>query len=436
MKQLLLAYYGDDFTGSTDALEFLCRSGAKTMLFIEPPTAAQLSKYHDLQAYGVAGKTRSLPPKEMEQVLLPAFEQMKASGAKHVHYKNCSTFDSAPHIGSIGMAIDCGATIFQNKRISVLGGTPALGRYCVFGNLFARMGIGSSGAIYRLDRHPSMSKHPVTPAGESDLRLHLQQQTNKKIGLIDMLQLGQPVEQWSLHLQPDESVVLVDALYDVQLTKIGNWLDLLADENGPQFSAGGSAVEMALGKYWNDTGLLNDDTSWDHPGKAAPLLVISGSCSPVTVTQINWAKANAFEEVIMDVAAVCETAEGGAGIESDAAQAIHYLQQGKSVIVHTGFKQTENLSSEKLGTALGLVAKKAIEMTGVRRLVISGGDTSSYAARALEIEAVVMIAPLVLGAPLCSAISSNEIINGLEINFKGGQVGGEGYFGVLLNGEL
>jgi 3-oxoisoapionate kinase len=93
----------------------------------------------------------------------------------------------APHlihqlsVGSIGKAIDCGATVFQNKLIPVIGGMPALGRYCLFGNLFARMGIGSNGKIYRLDRHPSMSKHPVTPADESDLRLHLGKQTEKKI---------------------------------------------------------------------------------------------------------------------------------------------------------------------------------------------------------------------------------------------------------------
>ncbi len=51
------------------------------------------------------------------------------------------------------------------------------------------MGIGSNGKIFRLDRHPSMSKHPVTPADESDLRLHLSKQTSKKTGLIDILQV-------------------------------------------------------------------------------------------------------------------------------------------------------------------------------------------------------------------------------------------------------
>src|SRR3569833_76916 len=161
-RQLLLAYYGDDFTGSTDALEFLSRAGIKTILFIEPPTPAMLAGYQDLQAIGVAGMTRAMPHAEMEMTLLPAFEALKALGAPHVHYKVCSTFDSSPQIGSIGKAIDVGAEVFDAPFIPLLVAAPALGRYCLFGNLFARMGIGSEGEIFRLDRHPSMAHHPVT----------------------------------------------------------------------------------------------------------------------------------------------------------------------------------------------------------------------------------------------------------------------------------
>ena len=84
-QKILLAFYGDDFTGSTDALEFLTRAGAKTVLFIEPPTDHQLSMYQGLDAYGVAGITRSLSPEKMEQTLLPAFEKIKL-------FRNASSF--------------------------------------------------------------------------------------------------------------------------------------------------------------------------------------------------------------------------------------------------------------------------------------------------------------------------------------------------------
>lgn len=424
-QNILLAFYGDDFTGSTDALEFITRAGAKAVLFIEPPTTEQLQQFPQLDVIGVAGKTRALSPVQMEEILIPAFEQLKASGAKQVHYKVCSTFDSSPTIGSIGKAIDCGAEVFQNKLIPVLGGAPSLGRYCVFGNLFARMGIGSNGKIYRLDRHPSMSKHPVTPADESDLCLHIGKQTDKKIGLIDITQIEQPIEQWTASLT-DEEVVLVDVMDEMQLEKIGEWMQELDDQ--PLFSVGGSGVEAAMGNYWNRTELLQPVTQWKQAEKAAPLLVVSGSCSPVTAAQIEWAKANGFEEVTIGAQ---KTAEEGA---VDAAIVNHVavlLQKKKHVIVHTGSKQAENLSSERLGTALGTIAKHAVLHSNVKRVVVAGGDTSSYAARAMGIDAVEMIAPIVSGAPLCKAYSKNDKINGLEVNFKGGQVGAEDYFGLF-----
>ncbi|HRG93344.1 MAG TPA: nucleotide-binding domain containing protein, partial [Chitinophagaceae bacterium] len=52
----------------------------------------------------------------------------------------------------------------------------------------------------------------------------------------------------------------------------------------------------------------------------------------------------------------------------------------------------------------------------------------SYAARALGIEALKMIASWSAGAPLCKAYSSDKAIDGLQVNFKGGQVGNENYF--------
>lgn len=428
---IALAFYGDDFTGSTDALEFISRAGAKAMLFIQPPTREQLDQYPGLDVVGVAGMTRALSPEAMEKTLRPAFEQLKKTGARHIHYKVCSTFDSSPSVGSIGKAIDIGSEIVQHELIPVLGGTPSLGRYCVFGNLFARMGIGSNGAIYRLDRQPSMSQHPVTPADESDLVRHLQKQTTKPIGLINLLQQTQPIAQWTDAVNSNEKVLLLDALEEDQLKKTGAWLDRLAGSK-TLFSVGSSAVEMALGDYWNEQGRWQKIKAWSSPGKAEPLLVVSGSCSPVTATQMDWATANGFANIKIDANAIA----GGDKLDEEVIETIAtQLRNKQHVVVHTGDRQTETLSSEKLGTVLGLIARYTAEQQLVRRIVIAGGDTSSYAARAMEIDAVTMIAPIVSGAPLCKAFSANQYINGLEVNFKGGQVGDADYFGRLVAGE-
>ncbi|MBF9221192.1 four-carbon acid sugar kinase family protein [Hymenobacter ruricola] len=442
-KQLLLAYYGDDFTGSTDALEFLSRAGARTALFIEPPTPAQLAAYPGLDAIGVAGLTRAMAPEAMQAVLEPAFAQLRALGPRHVHYKVCSTFDSSSTIGSIGRAVEVGRQVFPGVFVPLLVAAPPLGRYCAFGNLFARLGIGSNGGIFRLDRHPSMSRHPTTPADESDLRRHLARQTHVQTGLLDLLHISRPLaeiqEAIAAQVQAGAEVILFDALYEEQLLGIGAAIDGYAGASGPLFSVGSSGVEMALGQLWQQNGTLKAASDWPAPGRAAPLLVVSGSCSPVTAGQVAWAQANGFAELVLDAA---RPAGGNASPDSLAAwqqPAVAYLLEGRSVIVHTNGgtgSPAPGLSAEALGTALGRIAREAVRQTGVRRVVVAGGDTSSYAARAMGIEAVEMIAPFYPGAPLCRASAPGSPLHGLEVNFKGGQVGAPEYFGVLLEGRM
>lgn len=437
--KLLLAFYGDDFTGSTDALEFLSKAGAKTILFIEPPTAEQLNRFKDLDAIGVAGMTRSITPQKMENELKAAFKKLKDLGARHIHYKVCSTFDSSPLTGSIGKAIDVGAEIFPNKFIPLLVATPVLGRYCVFGNLFARMGIGSKGKIYRLDRHPSMSKHPITPSDESDLRLHLAKQTSKQIGLVDILQLDNENKITNAvdeEIKNKSEIILFDALHEDQMNGIGKLIDSYANEDKPLFSVGSSGIETALGNYWKESGLLKDQQDWLKPLPAKALLVVSGSCSPVTSGQIAWALKNGFTEIVLDTNALVNG--DSSSVKENISSAIKNINEGKSTIVHTNcgseLKNSTN-TSEIFGTALGNIVKRVAELTSIKRIVIAGGDTSSYAARGMGIEAVEMIAPLSPGAPLCKAYAQGSSVDGLEINFKGGQVGGEDYFGMVLNGK-
>jgi len=439
---LLLAFYGDDFTGSTDALEFLSRAGARTVLFLEPPTAAQLQRYPDLEAIGIAGMTRAMTPDEMEATLRPAFAMLAGLRVPHIHYKVCSTFDSSPTTGSIGRAIDIGAEAFGSRFVPVLGGAPALGRYCVFGNLYARMGIGSAGSIYRLDRHPSMSKHPVTPADEGDLRVHLGRQTSRVIGLLDILELELGLEARRKLLGRSE-VTLIDVLYASQLAGIGELLDGYGSPEQPLFTVGSSAVEMALGDHWRGVGRLTPVEEWPEAGSAEPLLVASGSCSPVTAGQIAWAKGQGFAEIALDAATVGEWGSPGApgGGDKDDIRAIvqagvSHLAEGRNLILHTGHTPAGSTPAALLGTGLGRLVKDVVSgFHGLRRLVIAGGDTSSYAARALGIEAVEMICPLTPGAPLCRAHAPGSPVDGLEINLKGGQVGAEDYFGKLVTGK-
>ncbi len=442
MRKLLLTFYADDFTGSTDALEQLTLAGIRAALFIAPPTPTQLKKFPGLQAIGVAGKTRSLAVAAMEQELKPALLALKKLKPRHVHYKVCSTFDSSRKIGSIGQVMDVAAKIFPAQFIPLLVAAPSLGRYTIFGNHFARYGIGSSGTIHRLDQHPSISKHPVTPMTEADLRLHLAKQTKQRVALFDVLKVSLPAKQADAALKqllaekPD--AVLFDALTAEHIASVGELLEQSADTNSPLFSVGSSGIEAALGAQWG-----KKQRAQTAALTAKHILIGSGSCSPVTSGQIAWALRQGFVEVALDAAALAGEKTSVKEIKRATGVAAAWLNAGRSVIVHTTRSGSDKRiaatlrgnTAKILGTALGNVLRGALEQSKVRRLCIAGGDTSSYAARALGIEALEMIAPLTPGAPLCRAFAPKSLADGCEVVFKGGQVGAENYFQIVLQGN-
>ena len=140
-------------------------------------------------------------------------------GARAFHYKVCSTFDSSPTVGSIGRAIEIARTADRDgypdgHRL------PALGRYCVFGDLYAR----AAGTVRRLDRHPSLPGHPVTPMQEADLLRHLRAQTALSATSIDVLALDGPWEDLVARHEDamqDADFILFDILRDGHLARIG-----------------------------------------------------------------------------------------------------------------------------------------------------------------------------------------------------------------------
>jgi uncharacterized protein YgbK (DUF1537 family) len=241
--------------------------------------------------------------------------------------------------------------------------------------------------------------------------------------------------------KPD--MVLFDAIYPEQLRRIGGLIDEFASMKRPLFSIGSSGIETALAAHWA-TKLGRGATRFSRVGTAKQILVASGSCSPVTEKQIAWATKNGFAEVAVDAAAFLSVDDSVKEFERATATVVKLLRNEKSVIVHTTRGGAEkqiaavlkHCTGRVLGTALGEILRSALEQATVPRLCIAGGDTSSFAARAMGIQALQMIAPLTPGAPLCRAFAPGWPVDGLEIVFKGGQVGAEDYFGIVKRGRI
>ncbi len=440
MSAPLLTFYGDDFTGSSAVMEVLSFAGIPTMLFMDVPDAEVLARYPGLQAIGVAGVARAKDPRWMQQHLPPVYEGLKKLGAPLNHYKVCSTFDSAPQIGSIGMAAELGAEVFKPTWIPLVVGAPAIGRYQVFGQLFAAAGD----AIHRLDRHPVMSRHPTTPMDEADLCTHLSRQTNMAMAVVDVrsIALGNSREALQAAIATGAKVVALDAMDDATLAQAGR---LMAEGQTP-LVLGSQGVEYALVAHWKATGKLSPDHVAPKLPPAEQLFAVSGSCAPTTAKQIDCASHQGFEILDFDATTAVDITLLNAEAARMKDLALRHLSEGRDVLVTTArgpddpavARMTEAVSraeissaeaNAQLGMALGRVVADIRTKTGLPRVAICGGDTSGYALTALKAEALSAVAPLAPGAPMCRIHSSRAPdIDGLEVTLKGGQMGAPDFF--------
>ncbi len=433
LPELLVGYYGDDLTGSTDVMEALELGGIATVLFTGQPEEALRQRFQHCRAIGLAGTSRSETPAWMEENLAPAFSWLKGLGAAICHYKVCSTFDSSPEIGSIGRAIEIGRRIFDQGSVPILVGAPQLKRYTAFGNLFA----GFRGETYRIDRHPVMSRHPVTPMDEADLLKHLARQTALKGGLLGLAQLASPARSSAFdRILRETGMVLLD-VDDVETQRRAG-AELWRVRAAAPFVVGSSGVEYALLAAWAAAGTAPRPPSFSTAGPVDRIAVVSGSVSPTTERQIRHALANGFVGIALDpVALACETNEAAIAEAIDRGSAA--LDEGSSVILYTALGSAADRGTEidrqpgarhALARSLGLILKSLGLRHALKRVVVAGGDTSSHALGQLGVEALTIRMPLpqTPGSPLCVAHSRTPAIDGMEIALKGGQVGNDGYF--------
>ena len=143
-----------------------------------------------------------------------------------------------------------------------------------------------------------------------------------------------------------------------------------------------------------------------------------------------------------------------AEIEASLNQCLKRLETGASVILHTsrgpddprvrktleryaamGFddRDVRLKNGKTLGPKLGRILSKVVQQRPMKRAAVAGGDTSLFVARELGIRALTAIAPVAPGSPLCRVHADNAL-DGMELIFKGGQVGKSDIWQALLQG--
>ena len=462
MSDLLLTFYGDDLTGSTDVLESLSLHGVSTVLFLHPPDSADVAQFSDVQAVGVAGTSRNMTPPEMDDELPPIFESLGELDSQLFQYKICSTFDSSPEVGSIGRAIDLGQSQFDSPFVPIVVSAPSLrprGRYVLFGNLFAT----AHGETYRLDRHPTMSEHPATPMAEADLRIHLGEQTNREIGLLDIRRIDklsdEKLDEALTEVTDDSEIVFFDGLNHEHQRKLGRLIwNRCSAHNGtdPLFTVSSSGLNYALAKHWTSAGIIAEQSEPNAPASAVDqLFVMSGSASPINREQIEWALNHGFDGIRLKTERLVDPDRADVAREEAVEMALKVLSNGGSPLLysargpddpsiertkeyHRSLNTASNRIGEILGNQQGQITRAVLEAAELDRICIAGGDTSGSVVSHLDVFALEFISSVGPGSPLCRATSRDPEFDGLEVALKGGQVqtvhDEADYFGTVRDG--
>jgi uncharacterized protein YgbK (DUF1537 family) len=412
------AFYGDDFTGSTDALAQFSRCGLRSVLLVELPPADELRKLaSEYDVIGVAGIARSLAPDEQEAEIRPILTALHGLGPRVVQYKICSTADSSPELGSLGRALEVARSIFGPAVVPVLAAQPELGRYTAFSHHFA----AEAGTIHRLDRQPTMANHPATPMTESDLRLHLAAQTDLRVGAIHLNSYDDLAVRGMAVMDVD--VVVLDALTDDDLRVAGRAV-FAAGTGTPAFAVGSGGLSRALAMELTqgcDSPTVAGDGLPTADQVDRHVLVVSGSQSARTREQIERAAVAGWEVLQL-----------GDGVVAQ--QVVSVLRTGvPGVAVHSGRSEgrsaTEVLGS--LARELAEVVSMVARGTDVRRFVIAGGDTSGSVLRELGVIALELVPTSERYGPglaLCRTVATDPVLNGLEVLLKPGQLGAPDLF--------
>ncbi|MFY0992459.1 four-carbon acid sugar kinase family protein [Halomonas sp. C05BenzN] len=438
MTRLLAAFYGDDFTGSTENLAQFCRHGLRGRLFFSSADRDAIQAMAPgLDVVGLAGTARGLAPPAMGDEVEPALEVIEALDPRVRQFKVCSTFDSSPTVGSIGHVMELARRRWPGCALPVLPSTPAFGRYTAFSHLFTRYG----GEICRLDQNPAMAHHPSTPMREADLRRHLAVQTSIPPAAVTLLDYRAADGGWqALAAAAEEGrFVVLDATDREELRHAAELILRLAGER-TTLAVAAQGLADALGEIAVRDEAGRRPLPTGYPG-VSRLLVLSGSCSPQTRGQLAHFEAQGGEvlalspdDALRDPAALARRLAG---------QVLTRFEAGCDVAVATTRGEADivaGMSADRLAQAVGQVfaglARELRDGGDIHRLAFAGGDTSSHAMRRLGAGALELVAfDEAQGGHLCRLVATDSTVDGLEVVLKGGQIGDEDFFSRVKHGS-
>jgi len=412
---LLLGAIADDFTGATDLASMLTRAGMRTILKLDAPDEDE--PLPEAEAVVVALKSRTAPVAKAVADSLASWRWMAAGGARQCYFKYCSTFDSTPQ-GNIGPVAEALMSETGATQTIYCPAFPENGRTIYQGKLFV---------FDQLLSESGMRNHPLTPMTDADLGrvLAAQLSPGAKTGLVafSVVEQGAEAIRTRLDALAAERVahVIVDALTDAHLAALGRAC------KGMALVTAGSGLGIGLPANFAIEGLLEGGAADTLPPVSGPVLLLSGSCSAATNTQVARWESDGGATLRLDPLALAEGAQ-------NAALALEWFlaQPTPALVAATQPPGSVRAAQERLGreraaalveATLAAVATGA-RAAGVRRFVVAGGETSGAVAKALGADRLAVGPSIAPGVPWCTTLGADT----LALALKSGNFGAETFF--------
>jgi uncharacterized protein YgbK (DUF1537 family) len=419
------AIVADDDTGASDAAGMLTAAGVRTVLLLDScRLESEREVLASFDALVVGTQSRSTAPEVAFERTREALELLRPyEPAKH-QIKYCSTFDSTEQ-GNIGPSLDAACDCLGAEATIVCPALPVNGRTTYNGYHFVH------GVL--LSESP-LREHPLNPMTDANLVRWLGHQTERKVVSVNLQEVRQGASALAEHMAAavaDGAAYLVtDAVQQSDLTTISR-----ATEGWPLVS-GGSGITAEIPQFlFPERAPLSFA---DRIGEASgPLLVVSGSRSPATRAQNQYALEHGFGQVRVDPV---ECLRGEFDAEDAVAAGLETLRAGRPLVVraagqkHADVAQVQQAGrtlglsgqqvGERIGHALGAVAGRLVAEGPVGRLVISGGETAGTVCRALDVRALEVGLPIEPGVPYCFPLGRP----GLLVVLKSGNFGSKDFY--------
>jgi uncharacterized protein YgbK (DUF1537 family) len=395
-----LGCIGDDFTGSTDLAGMLVRGGLRTVQMIGVPGTPPPP---DVDAIVVALKSRTSPPEEAVAESLAALQWLRGAGCEKFYFKYCSTFDSTDR-GNIGPVTDALMTALETRFTIACPAFPENKRTIFKGYLF----VGDV-----LLNESGMQNHPLTPMKDPNLVRVLQRQTRRKVGLVSYqaVAAGSDAirERFSELQRQGVEIAIVDATSNQDLLHLG------AACAGLPLVTAGSGLALGLAPQLRTAGA----TASALPEVGGLRAIIAGSCSTATQGQVALALERGVPGFRVDPARL---AAGEDVVKAALDWAAPLLPRGPVLVYATAAPEAVEAVQARLGVeqagqlvenALAAVARGFVR-SGVRQLIVAGGETSGAVVSALGVTGLRIGPQIDPGVPWTTSLGEAPLLLALK----------------------